>query len=83
METGLNIDCRLKERGEAVELSISFNIERFAQSKADETLQPVIHKVSSELTTQVLPEKPTVVSSIDDASSDARYELEVTVTKVQ
>ena len=83
MDIGLNIDCGLNERGEAVELRISYDIERLASTNSDKLLYPVIHKVSSNFTTQVLPGKPTIVSSIDDASSDARYELEVTVTKVQ
>ena len=81
MDVGVRIDYQLSERDAYVGLEVRMEISNFAQGQ--ETKDPLLRTISSDIKTAVLPGKPTVVSSIDDTASKRRYQLEVTATKVK
>jgi hypothetical protein len=85
MDVGLRLDCTLFERGKALELRVAFEIESFAleEQARNAGAPPLIREIQSNVTTIVTPGQPTIISKIDDAASSSRYELKVTVTKVE
>jgi hypothetical protein len=84
-DVGMNIDCRPRERGDAVSLEIHVESSSVvAQDQpATATTNPVFRQQRSNITPVVTPGKPTVVASMDDVLSNRRYEIEVTATKVK
>jgi hypothetical protein len=44
---------------------------------------PVFRRVSTNVTAAVSPGKPTLIGSMDDVTSNRRFEIEATVTKVK
>ncbi len=84
-DVGLRLDCQLRERGRMVELDVAFEIESFAlEDQAKNTgTAPLLREIQSEVSTAVTLGQPTIISKIDDAISNSRYELKVTVTKAE
>ena len=84
MDVGLSIDCLLRTAGENINLDISFELESFAlpESAGNAGAPPLLRTVSSHAATAVTPGTKTKVLSIDDATSGSRFDLEVTITKV-
>ena len=85
-EVGINIDCRLRERENYVLLdNASIEISSIVKddSTAAGTLNPVIRQARARVDAAVTPGKPTMVTTLDDVSSNHRYEVEVTATKVR
>lgn len=82
MDVGVRVDCELSERDGYVRLDLVLEITSFAQDQQAQG-HPLLRNIRSELQTAVQPDKPTVVSSIDDTTSQRRYELAVTATKVK
>ncbi len=84
-DIGMNIDCRpfADENG----VSLDFTVEMSSVLKPEESHQssehPVFRTDRSSLVAVVPLGKPTVTSTMDDVSSDRRYEIEVTATKVR
>ncbi len=85
LSVGLHIDCELREQGNMIELVVGSEINSFVlpEQAAGSGDPPVIRAISSQVQTAVVPGKRTMISSIDDVMSDSRYELHVTVTKVE
>ncbi|HLY60539.1 MAG TPA: hypothetical protein VKV95_07200 [Terriglobia bacterium] len=86
-DVGINIDCHLREHGNFVSLE-NIGIEISSVVKPDspglnQTPNPVVRSVRARVDAAVTPGKPTSVASIDDASSNRRFEVEVTATKVK
>ena len=80
-DIGTNITCRVFEHGDQVR--IDYEVELSSVAKIDaETRNPAMfqHKVSG--TSTVALEKPTIVSTWDDAASKKRYEIEITPSKI-
>jgi len=82
MDVGVNIDCQLGEQDGQVRMEVRLELTSFAK---DPSLQspPLLRVIRAEVQTGLAPGKPTVVSSVDDAASPRRYQLEVTATKVK
>ncbi len=85
LSVGLHIDCELRELGNMIELVVGSEINSFVlpEQAAGSGDPPVIRAISSHVQTAVVPGKRTMISSVDDVMSDSRYELHVTVTKVE
>ncbi len=80
---GLNIDCRVREEEGYVLMDSTIEISSIVEEKTVPTGNPVVREAHSEVHTAVPPGKPTVISTLDDVSSNHRYEVEVTATKVK
>ena len=84
-DVGVKIDCRpsVRENG----LSLDFTVEVSSVLKPQETglpvERPVFRNNSFSSDTLVPFGKATVVGTLDDITSDRRYEIEVTATKVR
>jgi hypothetical protein len=84
LSVGLHIDCRIEAQGSRILLFVASEINSFvlpgqASGSGD---PPVIRSISSQVDASVVPGELTMISSIDDVMSDSRYQLDVTVTKV-
>ena len=85
-DVGINIDCRLHERENFLLLDntgieISSIVKDESPSAA--SLNPVVRQARAQVDVAVTPGKPTMVTALDDVSSNRRYEVEVTATKVK
>lgn len=85
-DVGINIDCRLRDHDSFILLegaSIDISSVVKDESTAAGTLNPVLRQARASVTAAVTPGKPTMVTSLDDVSSNRRYEVDVTATKVK
>lgn len=85
-DVGINIDCRLRDHDSYILLentSIEISSVVKDESSVAGTLNPVLRQARASATVAVTPGKPTMVTSLDDVSSNRRYEVEVTATKVK
>lgn len=83
MDVGVRLDYKdVTERDGHVAFELVLEITSFAQDQQPGE-RPLLRNISANVLTAVPLGKPTVVSSIDDAASKRRYELEVTATKVK
>lgn len=84
VDSGLDIDCHLRERGNYIALQITLELRTFVLAERENQAQrhPMSRKIRSQVGTAILPGQPTVVSVVDDTATKRRYELEVTATKV-
>jgi len=83
MDVGLNLDCKIRQRGDYAALEVSFELSDFAAPGQEQARQPLLRTIRTRVDTAVAFDKPTVVSQVDDAATKRRYELEVTVNKVK
>ena len=80
----MNIDCRPHERGDSLVLDTSVDFSSMAPPpEAAPRTPPVFRNQRTEASPVVTPGKPTLIASLDDVSSNRRYEIEVTATKVK
>jgi hypothetical protein len=84
-DIGMNIDCRPRTRDNGVLLDMTVEMSSVLKPEASyqSNEHPVFRTDKSSLTAVLPLGKPTVVSTMDDVSSDRRYEIEVTATKVR
>ena len=84
-DVGVKIDCRPRVRENG--LSVNLTVELSSVLKPEETGLPVEHLVfrnNSFSSNTVVPfGKATVVGTLDDVTSDRRYEIEITATQVK
>lgn len=85
-DVGVSIRCRLHERDgyvvlERGDVEISSIVKD--ESTAPGTLNPVVRRANAGFEAAATPGKATLVTTLDDVSSDHRYEVEVTATKVK
>ena len=84
-DVGVKIDCRPRVRENG--LSLDLTVELSSVLKPEETSLPVEHLVfrnDSFSSDTVVPfGKATVVGTLDDVTSDRRYEIEITATQVK
>lgn len=84
-DIGMNIDCR--PHGDENGVRLDLTVEMSSVLKPEESHQsnehPVFRTDRSSLTADLPLDKPTITSTMDDVSSDRRYEIEVTATKVR
>ena len=85
-DVGINIDCHLRERDNYLFLeNAGIEISSVVQGPegASETHNPVVRSARARVDAAVTLGKPALVASLDDVSSNRRYEVEVTATKVK
>lgn len=85
-EVGINIDCRLRDHGsyillEGTQIEISSIVKD--DSASGGTPNPIVRQARSSVAAAITPGKPAVITSMDDVSSNRRYEVEVTATKLK
>jgi hypothetical protein len=81
---GMSIDCRPRDRGDGIELVINLEVSSVVpQGEVAPTFNPVFRTQTTGVTPIVTPGKPTLVATMDDVSTNRRYEIEVTATKVR
>ena len=84
-DVGVKIDCRPRVRENG--LSVDLTVDLTSVLKPQETDLPVEHPVfrnNSFSSDTVVPfGKATVVGTLDDVTSDRRYEIEITATQVK
>jgi hypothetical protein len=84
-EVGMNIDCRVREQGEEILLDSRIGLSSVVPREPGATLNPspFFRSVNSEVTAAVSLGKPTIIGAMDDVTTNQRFEIEVTVTKVK
>lgn len=87
-DVGINIDCQPHERDEGGGVLLDFRFESSSIVPPDKAKElpsawPIIRQVRFSGNSLVALGKPTVISTLDDVTSNRRYEVEVTVTKVK
>jgi len=81
-DVGVRIDTWVKPTQDSG-VSVSTRMEISSVAEPATTQAPITRSFSLEDNSLVEPGKPTLIGGIDDAASDRRYEVEVTVTKVK
>ena len=80
----MNIDCRPHERYDNVALDITVDFSSMAPPPDSvPRTPPVFRNQRTEVSPIVTPGKLTLIASLDDVSSNRRYEIEVIATKVK
>ncbi len=84
MDVGLNIDCRVRTLGAGVAVDLALELSNIASRRAVVMGQdaPITRKVRSSASTKVALGKPTTIISVNDVTSESRFEVEVTITKI-
>jgi len=85
-DVGINIDCHLRDHGNYIMLeNTSIEISSIVkdESSTGGTPNPIVRQARSSVEPVITPGKPAVITSLDDVSSNHRYEVEVTATKVK
>lgn len=83
MDLGINIDCLVEEQDGLVLLNTTVDVSGMAPQREEQTHQPIIRQMKTELRTVLNPGKPTIISSNDDPTGKARFQLEATATKLK
>jgi hypothetical protein len=83
-DIGVNLDCKLHERGSSIALNVNVEISDTLVPTDPKTPpgQPIINQFRSGVSTVVQPGKPTVILSLDGANGNHKYEVEATVNRV-
>ena len=81
---GLNIDCTPREVADGIDLDISFDSTSFVMPEDSAVpSHAVLREQRSSVEPVVTLGKPTLVTTMDDVSSNRRFEIEVTATKLK
>lgn len=84
-DVGMNIDSSIDEQEGKLLVSTVLDLKSIAPSEpgsANPTGNPVFRNLRLDDVTLAVAGKPTLVGSIDDVTSNRRYEIEVTATKI-
>jgi hypothetical protein len=86
-DVGMNIDCNLTPLdSEHVQADLTVDSSSLTHSQGEvsaSSLNPVFRNLRWQGTPAVVIGKPTVVSEVDDVTSDHRYQIEMTVTEIK
>ncbi len=82
LDLGMNIDCSVREKDGALILDTSIDSSSMAPQVEESTHRPIERQWKSEVRSVVNPGKPTVILSIEDPTSKAKFQVEVTATKM-
>lgn len=83
-DVGVNLDSRLRRNEDSVWIRTTLEISSVAPPAGSSTPStPVIRNMRFEDTSPVELGKATLVGALDDATSDRRYEVEITATKIK
>jgi hypothetical protein len=83
LDVGMNIDCSVQEQDGFLLLNSTVEASSAAPQRDEQTHQPVIRQMRSEVRSVLTPGKPTMISSMDDPTSKERFQLDVTATKLK
>jgi hypothetical protein len=86
LDVGTHISCLLKEHGDELELHAESEISNIDDEPVREKYgvsDPVIRQIKISGSTVVVPGKTIAIGSADDPTSNRKFELEVTVTKLR
>ncbi|MGA2328216.1 MAG: hypothetical protein ABSH05_18205 [Bryobacteraceae bacterium] len=84
-DVGVNIDCRLHESNGKVDVDADISdstILEHEKGAAAIPPNPTVASIHLTVTTSLIPGKPALVASIDDPVSMRKFDVEVTVAKV-
>jgi hypothetical protein len=84
-DVGISIDSYLDTQGDRLQIRTIMDVSSVAPGEGAGSAaadHPVFRSLRLDDITVVTPGKPTMVGSIDDVTSNRRYEIEVTATKV-
>jgi hypothetical protein len=84
-DIGVNIDCRLREVAAKIAMSANIELSSVLHTGKDASgiaPNPTIAQTRIEVTTDLEPGKPTVLSTVDDPVTQRKLNIEATATKV-
>lgn len=83
-DVGIKFDCRIDEGEDGILLYTGFDSTGVVLgASGGSAAAPVLRQVSTQGDSLVTIGKPTVIAVLDDVTTNRRYEIEVTVTKVK
>ena len=85
-DVGLSVDCRILEGPGSRSLATKAEITSFASPDSEKGAlpgTPLMRRVQMNTEAPITPGKPMVISSVDELSSNHRFQLEVTATELK
>jgi len=86
IDVGVNIDAFVSEENGRVTLNSNLDISTLVEHKAPQPSQilpnPTVSQIKIAQLSTVTPGKPTLVASVDDPVTQRKFDVEVTITKV-
>ena len=85
LDTGVNIECRLRELNGKITLNADLDISAVRQHEKTDTLNPpnpTVAAIRLGVSTLMSPGKPTQIVSMDDPVTMKKFDVEATVTKL-
>jgi len=85
LDTGVNIECRLRELNGKITLNADFDISAVRQHEKADTLHPpnpTVDAIRLGVSTLMSPGKPTQIVSMDDPVTMKKFDIDATVTKL-
>jgi hypothetical protein len=85
LDTGVNIECRLRELNGKITLNADLDISAVRQHGKTDTLNPpnpTVAAIRLGVSTLMSPGKPTQIVSMDDPVTMKKFDVEATVTKL-
>jgi hypothetical protein len=87
LDIGVNIDAHLDDDNGRITLNSNLDISTLVEHKPAQPSQvlpnPTVSQIKIAEISTMLPGKPTLVASIDDPVTQRKFDVEVTVTKVE
>ena len=85
MDIGLNLDCRVNriiDQQVMVELRLELTNVAHQRATLPGRTAPITRKVQSTASTKIELGKPTTIITVNDVTSESRFELEITIEKL-
>jgi hypothetical protein len=86
IDVGMDVKCIVRESLGRLQARIELNSSSFAMpdqnSGSNSSLLPMLRNSSMNVSTFLIPGKPSVIASLDDVNSKKRMQVEVTATKL-
>ena len=85
LDTGVNIECRLRELNGKITLNADLDISAVRQHEKTDTLHPpnpTVAAIRLGVSSLMSPGKPTQIVSMDDPVTMKKFDVEATVTKL-
>jgi hypothetical protein len=82
VDVGVNLDCIVQEVGGKMGIHADMDLSTAVNAEKNPGAAPTISQIRLNIDTAVAGAKPTVVAAFDDPVTARKFEVEVTVTKV-
>lgn len=82
MDVGFNLDCRLEDHGDSVQLAFTAESSTLAEGPGSPLPAPVVRSNRTQVTTSLTLGKKTMIISADDVNSARQGQVEVTITRI-